>query len=102
VGLAAAKIISKNPDFKYPSVTQVVLSTAHPAKFSEAVTRALSQESAFNFEQDVLPAEFKGLLDRPRRVIDVERPEVELVKRVIEKYTETKVNAGESSATGSV
>ena len=34
----------------------------------------------------MLPPEFKGLLERVRRVIDVEAAEVELVKKVIEKY----------------
>ena len=65
---------------------QIVLSTAHPAKFSEAVTRALEGSPAFNFERDVLPPEFKGLLERERRVIDVEAADVELVKKVIEKF----------------
>ena len=34
----------------------------------------------------MLPPEFKGLLERERRVIDVEGADVELVKKVIEKY----------------
>lgn len=63
-----------------------MLSTAHPAKFSEAVTRALQSSPAFDFQRDVLPPEFEGLLERERRVIDVEAPEIELVKRVIEKH----------------
>ena len=40
----------------------------------------------FDFERDVLPPEFKGLLERERRVIDVEAADVELVKKVIEKF----------------
>ena len=32
------------------------------------------------------PPELKGLLERERRVIDVEGADVELVKAVIEKY----------------
>jgi threonine synthase len=66
----------------------VVLSTAHPAKFSEAVTRALQHSSKFNFEHDVLPVEFKGLLEKERRVIDVDAPQVELVKEVIERFAQ--------------
>lgn len=73
-----------------------MLSTAHPAKFSEAVTRALQDSPSFNFERDVLPVEFKGLLERERRVIDVEAPEVDLVKKVIEKYAVPAV--GQASA----
>jgi threonine synthase len=62
----------------------VVLSTAHPAKFSEAVTKALSTSRGFDFEQDVLPQEFRGLLEMERRVVDVDEPSIELVKKVIE------------------
>jgi threonine synthase len=81
VGLAAARIISaQNP----PNVYQIVLSTAHPAKFSEAVSRALEQLPNFNFDRDVLPKEFIGLLDKEKRVIDVETADIDLVKAVIE------------------
>lgn len=72
--------------YSSPSTVQIILSTAHPAKFSEAVSQALQGSSQFNFDRDVMPEEFKGLLQKERRVIDVEGPDVELVKRVIEKY----------------
>ncbi|KAI0767436.1 tryptophan synthase beta subunit-like PLP-dependent enzyme [Fomes fomentarius] len=83
VGLRAARNVAPQ---NAPNVRQIVLSTAHPAKFSEAVTRALQGSPSFDFERDVLPPEFKGLLERERRVIDVEAAKVELVKKVIEKY----------------
>ena len=67
-------------------IRQIVLSTAHPAKFSEAVTRALDSAPAFDFARDVLPPEFKGLLERERRVINVEGADVGLVKKVVEQY----------------
>ena len=73
-----------------------MLSTAHPAKFSDAVTRALADAPGFDFAQDVLPVEFKGLLERERRVIDVPAPNVDLVKDVIERFvggTENEVGA---------
>jgi threonine synthase len=54
------------------SVVQVVLSTAHPTKFSEAVTKALSTSQGFDFERDVLPQEFRGLLEKERRVVTVD------------------------------
>ncbi|OJT10699.1 Threonine synthase [Trametes pubescens] len=92
VGLCAARTVAgQNP----PQTCQIVLSTAHPAKFSEAVTRALHSAPSFDFERDVLPQEFKGLLERERRVIDVEAAQIDLVKRVIEKYA---VPAGEVGA----
>jgi threonine synthase len=62
------------------------LSTAHPAKFSEAAAQALAQNADFNFERDVLPQEFEGLLEKERRVVDVERPDIVLVKEVIDRY----------------
>ncbi|KAG5653763.1 hypothetical protein H0H81_010850, partial [Sphagnurus paluster] len=80
VALAASRIVA-NPSDTY----QIVLSTAHPAKFSEAVSRALDGSQEFNFDRDVLPEEFRGLLEKEKRVIDVEQPDVELVKAVIEK-----------------
>ena len=69
--------------FSPPNVYQVILSTAHPAKFSDAVTQALSTNPSFNFSNDVLPPEFKGLLEKKRRVIDVDAPRAEKVQEVI-------------------
>lgn len=88
VGLAAARL--------YPpsSSVQVALSTAHPAKFSEAVAQALHSFSSFDFERDVLPEEFKGLLEKEKRVIEIPAAEVNLVKRVIEDH----VDVGTSTA----
>ena len=63
------------------SAVQVILSTAHPAKFSEAVTKALSTSQGFDFER---PQEFRGLLNKERIVVDVDEPNKELVKKVIE------------------
>ncbi|KAF9530596.1 tryptophan synthase beta subunit-like PLP-dependent enzyme [Crepidotus variabilis] len=85
IGLATAEVIaSKNSSKTY----QVVLSTAHPAKFSEAVSKALERHSGFNFEKDVLPEEFVGLLEKERKVIDVERADANLVKEVVERFVE--------------
>ena len=61
-------------------------SSAEVTGGSDAVTRALHDAPAFNFERDVLPPEFKGLLERERRVIDVAGPNVELGKEVIERF----------------
>lgn len=32
----------------------------------------MEQDSSFKFDRDVLPDEFKGLLERERRVLDVQ------------------------------
>jgi len=82
VGLAAASRLRSD------GVTQVVLSTAHPAKFSSAVEDALSSHAAFNFERDVLPKEFAGLLEKERRVIDVEGADPELTKKIVMEQVE--------------
>jgi len=50
----------------------VSLATAHPAKFSHAVELALRNEKDFNFKS-VLPDQFVGLVDLPRRVTDVNK-----------------------------
>lgn len=76
---------------------QIALSTAHPAKFSDAVTRALHSHTQFNFERDVLPEEFRGLLKKKKRVIEVERADVELVKQIIE---EVVLRSADMSAEG--
>ena len=39
------------------------------------MTRALSAFPSFSFERDVLPPEFKGLLEKERRVIAVDAPD---------------------------
>ncbi|KAG8859690.1 threonine synthase [Tulasnella sp. 330] len=99
VGLAAASHFHQKPrTYTTQHHQQIVLSTAHPAKFSEAVTLALSGDATFNFERDVMPNELKGLLEKERKVIDVEKPDVELVKKVIEGVAEeTRVKSGSSS-----
>ena len=51
----------------YNPAVQVVLSTAHPARFSKAVTKALSTSQGLEFERDVLPQEFRGLLGKESR-----------------------------------
>ncbi|KAJ4001953.1 tryptophan synthase beta subunit-like PLP-dependent enzyme [Lentinula boryana] len=81
VGLCAAKRLSQ---YNSLSVAQIILSTAHPAKFSEAVSTALKDTPNFNFESEVMPREFDGLLQKERRVVDVESADVELVKSIIE------------------
>ncbi|KAJ7094000.1 tryptophan synthase beta subunit-like PLP-dependent enzyme [Mycena belliarum] len=83
VGLAAGQMVASNN-----ATYQIMLSTAHPAKFSEAVSLALRGQPAFNFERDVLPGEFVGLLDKQRNVIGVEKADIDLVKAVIEGFAE--------------
>ncbi|PKY42281.1 tryptophan synthase beta subunit-like PLP-dependent enzyme [Rhizophagus irregularis] len=66
-----------------PNTYQICLATAHPAKFSQAVEKALENFKEFKFE-NILPKEFIGLLERERKVVFVEGAEPSLVKQVIE------------------
>lgn len=68
VGVAAALRTVKEA----PNVHNVALATAHPAKFSHAVELALREEKGFHFE-DVLPPQFVGLEDLPRRSTSVQK-----------------------------
>ncbi|KAI8977541.1 threonine synthase [Mycotypha africana] len=88
VGVAAAEQFIQRENIKtYPSGADVLicLATAHPAKFSEAVEASLNTCAEFNFEKDVLPTEFKGLLEKERNVTRVERADPALVMEKIEK-----------------
>ena len=55
-----------------PDVHNVALATAHPAKFSNAVEMALKDEQGFQFK-DVLPPQFLGLEELPRRFLHVQK-----------------------------
>lgn len=70
VGVAAAlrSIQRASPDETH----HISLSTAHPAKFANAVQLALQDDKAFDFSA-VLPEEFVGLESKERRVTDVEK-----------------------------
>ncbi|KAF9886939.1 threonine synthase [Aspergillus nanangensis] len=69
VGITAAKrSIGRAPS----PVHHISLSTAHPAKFSDAVETALKGEAGFNFDEQVLPVEFKAFSSKERRVTKVE------------------------------
>nr|WOD45935.1 hypothetical protein [Trichoderma atroviride] len=73
----------------------ISLSTAHPAKFSDVVTKALADEPKFNFEEQVLPDEFKALSTKEKRVTLVENSWEkvrELVKSQVEKDLKAEGN----------
>lgn len=88
VGVKAAEEVTARHQFSlYPQGKDIIVSlaTAHPAKFSEAVEAALKTSPGFDFNKDVLPVEFHGLLDKEKRIVTVERPDPELVMAAIEK-----------------
>ncbi|KAH7133627.1 tryptophan synthase beta subunit-like PLP-dependent enzyme [Dactylonectria macrodidyma] len=68
VGVAAAE---RSIGRTGPELPHISLSTAHPAKFSAAVSKALENEAGFDFST-VLPEEFVELLTKETRVTEVE------------------------------
>ncbi|GAA5900507.1 hypothetical protein JCM5296_001566 [Sporobolomyces johnsonii] len=89
VGLSVANRVAKTNS---PNTIQIVLATAHPAKFDAAVSDALSSQPSFDFARDVLPKEFHGLLDKPRRVLQCKN-DPEAVKRIVKEQVEKLVGA---------
>lgn len=83
VGVCATeRLISADND---SSINYITLSTAHPAKFADAVNNALSSFPGYSFDKDVLPAELKKLSTLEKRLKFVEKPDVTLVKAAIEE-----------------
>ncbi|OTA05151.1 ThrC Threonine synthase [Trichoderma parareesei] len=78
-----------------PQTHHISLSTAHPAKFSGVVTQALGEEPGFNFEEQVLPDEFKALLTQERRVTLVDNS-WEKVREVVKSQVEEDLKAESS------
>lgn len=78
-------------------VPHVSLSTAHPAKFSNAVDMALTGAEGYDFEEKVRPAEFVGMEQREKRVADVENS-WEAVRELVKKQVEEELKAEEVAA----
>ena len=83
---------------KPPSTHHIALATAHPAKFANAVELALPEQKEY-FQEKVLPVEFKGLEDKPRRVSHVQKSEGwQGVRKVVIAEVEAERQAAESGA----
>jgi threonine synthase len=84
VGVAAARRSINKTGLNMPHIS---LSTAHPAKFSDAIKLALGESKGFDYEKDVLPEEFIQLEKAERRVVDVENS-WQTVREIIKKQVE--------------
>ncbi|KAL2823338.1 threonine synthase [Aspergillus cavernicola] len=89
VGVTAAK---RSMARASPHTHHISLLTAHPAKFSDAVTSALKDEAGFDFETQVLPDELKALLKKETRVTSVENSWV-AVREIIKSQAEEDAKA---------
>ena len=90
VGVTAAK---RSIDRTNSHMPYISMSTAHPAKFSQAVKLALKDEYGFDFEKDLLPSELGRLAQMEKRVITVENSWEtvrEIIKRQITKDRRNK------------
>ncbi|KAH6860859.1 threonine synthase, partial [Alternaria rosae] len=93
IGIAAA--LRSAEVSKPPSTHHIALATAHPAKFANAVELALPEQKEY-FQEKVLPVEFKGLEDKPRRVSHVKRSEGwQGVRKVVIAEVEAERQAAE-------
>ncbi|KAJ1979041.1 threonine synthase [Dimargaris verticillata] len=84
VGIKAAEVLTARNPTEYQEAYNVCLSTAHPAKFSGAVTEALTAGGATFAFDEVLPPQFVGLLEKPRRCLDASPGTTANVKQTIE------------------
>ena len=93
IGIAAARRSVEVA--KPPAVHHIALATAHPAKFANAVELALPDQKEY-FQDKILPAEFRGLEDKPRRVSHVKKSEGwQGVRKVIVAEVEAELQAAE-------
>lgn len=94
VGVEAARRSVKRAGDNIPHIS---LSTAHPAKFSGAVTLSLKDEAGFDFEAKVLPQEFVGLDKKEKRVNDVAN-DWTAVRELVRKQVDEELKARDGSA----
>ncbi|KAJ2519985.1 threonine synthase [Coemansia sp. RSA 1939] len=66
-------------------VHTICLSTAHPAKFSEAVLKAVNDKGHHLDFQSILPQPFVGLLEKPRRCVECENSADAVAKVIIDQ-----------------
>lgn len=74
----------------------ISLATAHPAKFSNAVELALKDEPGFSFET-VLPEQFIGLEELPKRITDSEA-DFKQVRQIVIEEVEREMHGQRQSA----
>lgn len=77
------KNIARDASAGESGVHYISLSTAHPAKFSEVVNKALDNIEGYSFEKEVLPDELKALSKKEKKLLLVDEPSLEKVKAVI-------------------
>lgn len=83
VGVTAAeRLIASEKD---ASTHYVSLSTAHPAKFADAVNQALSSFDTYSFERDVLPEDLRKLSTMEKKIKLVDSADLKLIESIIDE-----------------
>ncbi|CAM9018253.1 unnamed protein product [Wickerhamomyces anomalus] len=84
VGVTASyRHIAQDKADNVAGVNYISLSTAHPAKFADAVNQALSSIEGYSFDKEVLPEELRQLSSKELKIKLIEKADVELVKSAI-------------------
>ena len=81
VGVAASlRHITRDAASGKTGIKYISLSTAHPAKFSDVVNKALVGVDNYSFEKDVLPDDLKALAEKEKRIILIKEASLSEVK----------------------
>ncbi|XBW38097.1 hypothetical protein QEN19_003688 [Hanseniaspora menglaensis] len=67
------------------NIQYICLSTAHPAKFADAVNKSLESFEGYSFDKDVLPEELRKLSILPKKLKLVSRADISLIKAAIDE-----------------
>lgn len=96
VGVAASLRSMERAAGENKEIPHISLSTAHPAKFANAVDKALTGAEGYDFEEKVLPPQFVGMDKREKRVAFVEN-DWEVVRELVKKQVEEELVAEETA-----
>lgn len=84
VGIATTfRFVKRDVEAGIKDRKYITLSTAHPAKFSEVVNKALLGFKEYSFDDDVLNDELRALSSKEKRIILIDEASLEKVKDAI-------------------
>ncbi|KAJ2749872.1 threonine synthase [Coemansia aciculifera] len=87
VGVHVAETLRSDIDKLGADTHTICLSTAHPAKFSEAVLKAVNENGQHLDFGSILPPAFIGLLEMPRRCLTCDNSADAVAKLIVEQIS---------------
>ncbi|KAJ2059333.1 threonine synthase [Coemansia sp. S146] len=87
VGVHVAETLRSDIDELGADTHTICLSTAHPAKFSEAVLKAVNENGQHLDFGSILPPAFIGLLEMPRRCLTCDNSADAVAKLIVEQIS---------------